>query len=177
MLDGLNSSNYEVSPKTMAIIAVQNENGTVNSKVMEEHTEYVVHISPTKMIEYACQYFGSSFQGRLDGTRDVCGFTYKAPITINPASGMYFFPTSSPNDKKCSWLSHSHIERIVSAERQLAKVIFKNGKSIVIDASFGSMTNQLYRTAQFRYLLNERLHGYNIANNDNAYNMPYFKVR
>lgn len=166
MLNELNSSEYEISPKTMALIAIQNENGTVNTKVLEEGMEYVTHISPTKMIEYSCRYFGSGFQGRLDGTREICGFSYKAPITINPTSGMYFFPTNSPNDKKCSWLSHSHINRIVSTERQQAKILFKNGQSITVDASLGSMTNQWYRTAQLRYSLEERLNGLKSSNHD-----------
>lgn len=174
MLDGSSSSAYEMSPKTMAVVAVQNENGTVNTKVMEEHVEYVVHISPIAMIEHACRYFGSSFQGRLSGTRDICGFTYKAPITINPTSGMYFFPTNSPTDKKCSWLSHSHIKKIVPAERQKAKVIFKNGKSIIVNASLGSITNQWYRTAQFRYLLSERLRGNETKDKAKDHRVVYF---
>lgn len=174
MLNELNSSAYEISPKTMAIVAVKNESGKINTKVMEEHSEYVIQIPPIKMIENACRYFGSSLQGRLDGTRDVCGFTYKAPITINPTSGIYFFPTNSPNDKRCSWLSHSHIKRVVPSERQRAKVLFNNDKSIIVDASTGSITNQWYRTAQFRYLLSERLRKYKVTGQANERQAVYF---
>ena len=153
-----NTSPYEISPQTMAIIALQNEKNTITSHVMEEHTDYVVHKTPTEMIEYACRYYGSSFQGRLAGSRDISGFNYKAPITINPASGMYFFPTNSPAHRECSWLSHSHIKKIDLAENDQSEVCFTNGKSIIINASLGSLINQLHRTAQFRFLLTERLH-------------------
>lgn len=174
MLNKLTSSSYEISPKTMAVLAVKNKKGVVNTKVHEEHLEHIVHISPTEVIKHSCQYFGSSFQGRLEGTKDVCGFSYKAPITINPASGIYFFPTSSPSDRKCSWLSHSHIKRIVPAENQMARVIFKNGESLVIDASVGSMTNQWYRTAQFRYLLSERISKRFQKDRVGEHNLTYF---
>lgn len=157
MLNELNSSAYEISPETMALIAIQNENGTVNTRVLEENHEYVASMSPTKIIDKACLYFGSCFNGRLNGTKEICGFNYKAPVSVNPIAGMYFFPTNSPNDKQCSWLSHSHIKNIVLADEQKSKVIFKNGSSITFNISLRSLTNQLYRTAQYRYLLDERL--------------------
>jgi len=157
MLNKSISSIYEISPKTMAVIAVKNDDGTVGSKVYDEEEKRTIHFPPTELIKYACQYFGSSFEGRQSATRDICGFSYKAPITINPTSGMYFFPTNSPNDKYCSWFSHSHIKKIKQAKRQQSKVYFKNGQSVVIDASVGSMKNQWYRTAQFRFVLSERL--------------------
>jgi len=148
---------YEISPLTMAILAIENEDGVVNTKIFEAESDYLIHKSPVKMIDRACRYFGSSLRGRLDGTRDICGITHKAPISIDPASGMYFFPTTSPRNKNCSWIAHSHIDFIQSTHNQMTKLFFKNGKTIVLDISYGSMMNQIQRTAQFRYLLNDRI--------------------
>ncbi|WP_099157248.1 competence protein ComK [Virgibacillus ndiopensis] len=96
-------------------------------------------------------------EGRQEGTRDICGITHKAPICIDPASGMYYFPTTSPTSSKCSWIAHSHIETIHNAANQCTEVLFKNGKRITLEISFGSMLNQVQRTAQFRYLLDNRI--------------------
>jgi len=35
--------------------------------------------------------------------------------------------------------------------------VFKNGKQITIDASYGSILNQMQRTAQFRFTLESRI--------------------
>lgn len=148
----------EITPLTMAILRESDANGPANTLIMEEGNEYRVFTNPTKIIDLACRFYGSSLRGRLDGTRDVSGLTHKAPIAIDPNSGMYFFPTASPLRNYCSWLSHSHIEQIRQRDQGArAEVVFLNGKSVKLDVSYGSLQNQLYRTAQFRFALTNRM--------------------
>lgn len=149
---------YEITPLTMAVLCKENQNGSTNTSILEETREYAVHFTPTKVIDEACRFFGSTLQGRLEGTRDISKITHKAPIAIDPSSGMYFFPTASPKNKKCSWISHSHIQfiRPVKQNRQ-TEILFKNGKCIIVNVSYGSMLNQIQRTAQYRYSLDSRI--------------------
>ncbi|RLL45032.1 competence protein [Oceanobacillus piezotolerans] len=151
------SSNYEVNPLTMAIITKEDISGNPITVVMEEEAEYVVDMSPRRMMEYACKFFGSSLKGRQEGTTGISGITHKIPISIDPSSGMYFFPTNSPNHRMCSWISHSHIHKMKKVNNLRTEVIFKNGKSVVLEVSYGSMLNQVQRTAQFRFLLDKRI--------------------
>ncbi|MUV36568.1 hypothetical protein JNUCC1_00371 [Lentibacillus sp. JNUCC-1] len=148
---------HEISPLTLAVIANQDQFGKTQTFVMEEQDEYVVKQTPSKIIDEACRFFGASLRGRQDGTKDICGITHKAPISIDPISGMYFFPTASPAHRQCSWIAHSHIDDIFQAGKNQTEIYFKNGKKVVIDVSFGSMLNQIQRTAQFRYLLDHRI--------------------
>lgn len=148
---------YEVTPLTMAVIAQHDEDGNNATRVIEEEAEFLVDHAPTKIIDYACKFFGASLKGRQDGTRDVCGITHKAPISVDPASGMYFFPTTSPSSPKCSWIAHTHIDQVNRAANQGTELQFKTGKKVVIEVSFGSILNQIQRTAQFRYLLDNRI--------------------
>src|SRR5690625_2856287 len=148
---------YEISPLTMAIIAIENESGIINTQIFENETNYLINKSPVKMIDHACRYFGSSVRGRQHGTADISGITYKPALSIDQASGMYFLPTSSPRNKHCSCISHSHIDFIQPTKNQMTEVHFKNGQKIILDISYGSMMNQIQRTAQFRYLLNDRI--------------------
>ncbi|HEX6593622.1 MAG TPA: competence protein ComK [Bacillota bacterium] len=152
-----NTPSYEITPLTMAILAHEDEHGNFGTWVLEEQGEYFVNRSPSKIIDCACRFFGSSLKGRQEGTRDICGITHKAPISIDPSSGMYFFPTFSPLNEKCSWISHSHIQQVKPSTNQRTQLLFTNGKRIFIDISFGSMMNQVQRTAQFRYLLDNRI--------------------
>ncbi|PAV29268.1 competence protein [Virgibacillus profundi] len=148
---------YEITPMTLAIVAKQDRLGTLTTFIFEEEEEYVVDRSPSKIIDYACKFFGASLKGRQDGTRDICGITHKAPISIDPTSGMYFFPTTSPTNSKCSWIAHSHIDKVNRAANHCAQVVFKNGRKVILDVSYGSVLNQVQRTAQFRYLLDNRI--------------------
>lgn len=153
------SSTTEITPLTMAVIAQHDESGSMSTCVLEAESEYVVSNSPSKIINNACVFFGVGLKGRQESTRNICGITHKAPISIDPFSGMYFFPTMSPANSKCSWIAHSHIDKVnkVASQSQSTEVVFKNGKKIILDISFGSMLNQVQRTAQFRYILDERM--------------------
>ena len=149
---------YEINPLTMAVLSRDNLDGTFSTVILEEQNEYNAFVTPTKMVDQACKYYGASLRGRLDGTKDVINITHKAPIAIDPGAGMYFFPTASPQNKRCSWLAHSHIADIFPAKHGSTTAIhFTNGKNIVVDVSYGSMRNQLNRTAQFRYKMDERV--------------------
>ncbi|OEH54315.1 competence protein [Oceanobacillus sp. E9] len=147
----------EITPFTLAIVSEQDENGRYIAKVLEEEMEYVLEAKPTNVIDYACKYFGASLKGRQEGTREISGITHKAPITIDPASGMYFFPTKSPSNANCSWIAHSHIKEVRRGDEGTTSVLFKNGSKISLDISHGSLINQLQRTAQIRFLLDDRI--------------------
>lgn len=151
------TSIYEVNPLTLAIVAEQNDENEIITRIMEDDTDYIVDITPHQIINISCKFFGSSLKGRQEGARNICGFSSKIPISIDPSSGMYFFPTTSPRNPKCSWIAHSHINKVSQVSDRKTKILFKNGKRLILDVSFRTMLNQVQRTAQFRYLLDKRL--------------------
>ncbi|WP_236561139.1 competence protein ComK [Pontibacillus sp. HMF3514] len=148
---------YEISPFTLAVLADERTDGKVISLVVEEEERFYVDQSPRRLLDQACKFYGSSLRGRQDGTKDVCGITHKAPIAVDPVSGMYFFPTNSPQNKYCSWIAHSHIDHAHKTPENNTQITFKSGEVVIIDVSNGSIWNQIQRTAQFRYQLAERL--------------------
>lgn len=85
---------YEINPVTIAIIA-EKVNGYFVSRVIEcsEDSTHYIKGTPCKLVDLTCRYFGSSLKGRQEGARTVCGIKHKVPISIDPSSGMYFFPT------------------------------------------------------------------------------------
>lgn len=163
---------YDVNPLTMAVISEIGKAGEKTTRVMEEELELTIDTNPLQIIQKSCKFFGVSLKGRQEGTAAVCGITYKAPITIDPSIGLYFFPTHSPTNPDCSWLSHSHIEKLEPVENKATEVIFKNGKRITINVSYGSIMNQVQRTAQYRYLMETRLNQMRMMNSIVAENPP-----
>lgn len=151
------SISHEVTPLTMAVLSIEGEKGMRKTVVLERSGEYHVDVPPTKVIDEACRFYGSSLRGRLEGTRDISRITHKAPIVIDPSLGMYFFPTASPSNRDCSWIAHSHVQEINPYGKKETEIVFKNGQTIVVPVSYGSMLNQLQRTAQFRFSLDTRM--------------------
>ncbi|ANB57782.1 comK family protein [Anoxybacillus sp. B7M1] len=127
------------------------------TKVIEEDGEYIVKMKPIEIISRSCYYYGSSLKGRKEGTKEIIGITHKPPIAIEPLNEIYVFPTTSPNDIRCVWISHMHVLEYEPSRGDTTTVYFKNDKSVCLDISYYSFVNQLYRTAQLRTKLSERM--------------------
>lgn len=147
----------EVTTHTMAVLPRKAKSGKIGSMILENSEQYFVINPPSKVIDLACKFFGASLHGRQIGTKEVSSMTHKLPISIDPASGLYFFPTLSPTNPNCAWISHSHIKDVIGMENRCTKIVFKNETCTVVNASFGSIENQINRTAQFRFILDERI--------------------
>ncbi|RSK26352.1 competence protein [Bacillus sp. HMF5848] len=152
---------YEVNRYTMAIIPERFDKQKF-SRVIELEGEFVVTMSPQDIVERSCNYFGSSLRGRIAGTKAIMGITHKSPIVVDYTNGIYLFPTTSPRQEKCAWISHAYVEEHRSNGSHNTTVIFKNNRSFHFPVSFGSFENQLYRTAQLRTKLTSRIEGEDI---------------
>lgn len=147
----------EITPLTLAVLPEHYENGYLGAKIMEKDETYSIHETPTKVIDLACRFFGGDLHGKQTGTTSITNWTHKLPIVIDPYSALYFFPTTSPTNRDCAWIAHTHVETIEPYDNQQTKVYFSNEQSLVVDVSYGSMFNQVNRTAQFRFILERRL--------------------
>lgn len=162
-MDKINyEAEIEITPATMAIFPYLNKQGGLSSRILEEDAEYFVKSRPSKVIDLACRYFGIDLKARQEGTRQMTNWTHKLPISIDSYSHMYFFPSLSPSNPECVWMNHTYIKGIEKIGHQQTKIIFKNSLSSIIGVSYGSIDNQINRTAQYRFILDnrmKRLHG------------------
>ncbi|MFA7688946.1 MAG: competence protein ComK, partial [Bacilli bacterium] len=100
---------YEISNNTLAIIPI----GYSKSKVLETTEEFIVNLSPFEIINNSCKYFGSSYSGRHDGTKNLIGVSHKAPIIIEETTELIFFPTMSPRIPNCYWISLNKVKDFI----------------------------------------------------------------
>jgi competence protein ComK len=147
---------YEVNRYTMAVLPERKDEHFF-SRVMEVDGEYIVAMKPIEIIERSCKFFGSSLQGRREGTKELMGITHKAPIVIDPSNVIYLFPTVSPNRPQCAWISHAYVLHHQSAGFEKTLVTFTNKQTVELPVSEGSFENQLYRTAQLRTIISSRV--------------------
>ena len=69
---------YEINYDTQLLCPID-----INkTKIVEKETEYIIEVSAQKVLEHSCEYFGSSFEGRKEGTKKLLGITHKSPIIV-----------------------------------------------------------------------------------------------
>ena len=68
---------YEINKNTCAIVSIDDE----ITKIIEEE-DYFVNKSSYDVMEDSCQYYGSSCDGRIKGTKTILGSSYKVPIIV-----------------------------------------------------------------------------------------------
>ena len=143
---------YEINCNTLALIPIS-ENET---KVIENNNTFIVDKPIMEIIEDSCEYFGSSYLGRHQGTKKLIGITYKAPIIIEESKNLIYFPTSSPRLLNCSWISLGNLKNYQSKNGK-TELLFTNNKKIKLDVSFGSFDNQVLRATKLEAVLRKRI--------------------
>ena len=142
---------YEITTKTCAVKYRDERSCTV----IEGENEIIINKPINKYLNYNCNYFGSSLDGRLKSSQMILGMKYKLPIIIEETREIVFFPTTSPRNKDCTWISLSNIEKYEKADLSTV-VTFTSGKKYKFDISFESFENQLLRASKLLLNLKNR---------------------
>ncbi|MEI5906479.1 competence protein ComK [Bacillus spongiae] len=149
---------YEMNPQTMILLPFQC--GTkLYTRIIEFYDEYVSPHPPIDIVRKSCEYFGSSYEGRREGTKRLTGIVYKAPIIIDSHTSIFSFPTTSPSHSNCIWVCEKYVHLHERVNAKMTNVIFKNGQSFHIPISASSFGTQRARTltltGRFMYAIDE----------------------
>ena len=144
---------YEISKGTLAILP----NEKNSSVVYEDDERYIIKQTPFEIMEESCKYFGSTYEGRKDGAREMLGAEYKVPIVIEDSSNLIVFPTTSPLSDDCVWINlkrvEKRVEKIEKIDANNTKIIFDNKTEIIVDSSYRTIENQLSRASRLDLIL------------------------
>lgn len=143
---------YEISKGTLAVLP----NEKFDSLVYEDDERYVVNQTPYEIMESSCLYFGSSYRGRKEGAKSILGAEYKVPIIIDDTDNIIVFPTTSPLSQDCVWISLKHLKTFKKVDSYHTKIIFNNGKEIIVPSSYRSIENQVSRATRLDYIIRTR---------------------
>lgn len=66
---------YEISKGTLAVIPNEFE----SSLVFEDEERYIIKEKPFNIMDDSCKYFGSTYEGRKNGAKEILGAEYKVP--------------------------------------------------------------------------------------------------
>lgn len=142
---------YEINKNTLALVPI-NKNKTI---AYEEENYYIINSKVSEIMDDNCKYFGSSYNGRLNGTYSLVGFSYKAPIVLSEEDTVIFFPTSSPRLNDCSWINLNNIKNIINNEDK-STIEFINQEKISFDISYYIMRNQYFKSLSLKNALKNR---------------------
>ena len=144
---------YEINDETLAIMP----GGDLwDSVVVEDDCNYEVKMKPLEIVDYSCRYVGSSYEGRKIGAGEILNSGYKLPVMVEDTKNLIFFPTTSPIDDDCSWISLKNIKSYNKLTSTKTEVEFKNGKVLTVDISYNSFNNQVMRASRLESIIRSR---------------------
>lgn len=143
--------NYEINSSTIALIPINEE----QTKVIEVSNSFIVNMNSMKIIERSCEFFGSSYMGRHEGTKKLIGISYKSPIIIEESRNIIYFPTTSPRLSDCAWFNLNYISNYEDYNGK-SLIYLENGENVEIDISVNSFDNQFLRATKLESILRKR---------------------
>jgi len=142
---------YEINEETMAIIPIN----YYETLVKEYDKEYVVEKNAYEIMENSCEYYGSTYKGRLAAAKKMLNSSYKLPIIIEESEHIIFFPTKSSLLEDCCWINYNFIKKY-DKEGKMVKITFKNNEDVIVDMSKLSLDNQISRSSMLELISRKR---------------------
>ena len=126
---------------------------TYQTKIIEENATYYTEASAKQVIDSACLRAWTTYEGRRKAVIAHTGMKRKVPIPICAGENITFFPTHAVDYYDNHWLSLEHILKVEACknEKNLAKVIFKNGYSMLIPCTAYTIERQIERAFECSY--------------------------
>ena len=142
---------YKITENTLAILPM----GEKNSVIYEVDKMIVVNNIPNNIIKTNCLLDGSSYQIRVNYSRNITGNMYKSPIVLN--NNIIFFPTCSPRLKEVSWINLKSINKLsINKDNKCSIIELINGNQIVFKESLWALNNQILKACRFEFLLRKK---------------------
>ncbi len=145
-------NNYEINEETYAVLSYQ----LGKTKIIESEQEYIIDQDAYKIMDESCKYYGSSYKGRIEASKDLLECSYKLPIIIEESSALIFFPIKSSLLQDCCWINVNSIKKIEKVGNK-SNITFNNGKELLLDISKLSLENQIYRSTKLESIIYKRI--------------------
>ena len=132
---------YVISSETVLVMSV----GKSCCKIYELEDNFEVNMSLNKIINLSCNYFGSSFQGRIEGSKYYLGDNYKLPFIVDEYREIIAFPIKSYRDSNNAIILLNQIKDYEKTKDGII-IYTKNNNKIEIKESFGIFENQYLKS-------------------------------
>lgn len=135
---------YIINRKTVVITPL-NERQSI---VYELGKQVIINKPSLPIVRRSCYVFGSSFDGRVAGSKELTGYKYKIPIVVEEANDVIIFPTKSPFSEKNEWVALNQVTDFYpNYKNNNTFVRFRNGLLLELSVSYGVFKNQFLKAS------------------------------
>lgn len=143
---------YVINYETLLIMPYEND----KSKVYEYDEIFIVNMNVMDIIKNSCLFFGSSLDGRKEGTKHLISCEMKVPIIVEDSGLLIFFPTGSYRNKSNIWISYNNILNYSKIDSNHTMIFFKENNNISINVKYNILDNQIIRCIKLDAVFNKR---------------------
>ncbi len=143
---------YVINYETLMIMPY----GDRKSKVYEFDEVFIVNKDVISIISDSCLYFGSSLNGRREGTMSLMNYEIKVPIIIEDSQSLIVFPTSSYRNPNNIWVSYNNLLKYSKNDSRSTLLFFKQNNKISVDVRYNIIDNQIIRCIKLEAIINKR---------------------
>lgn len=127
-----------------------------NTIIKELDTEFVLKENKLKSIlENSCEYYGSSLEGRIKGTKNLINNKYKLPIIISEINNIIFFSLHGKKNNEIIWFNFNMIKSY-KKDGDLVRINFINGEEKKFMLSYTVFNNQIMKCSRLIIVLLSR---------------------
>ena len=145
-------NNYIVNLETLLLIPVDDN----KTKVFEMEEEFLVKKNIMTIIKDSCLFFGSSFEGRKEGTKYLLNCGIKVPIIIEDSRSLILFPTLSFKNERNVWVVYNNLLDYKKYDLDNTLFLFKNNNDIKVNVRFNIVDNQVVRCLKLDTIIRKR---------------------
>lgn len=141
---------YLVTNKTIALLKMRKKTIIINVENIE-----VINKSIKYILEYNCNYYGSSLEGRIKSAKDILNVKYKVPIIIDENNNIFLITISSIRNDINLYLVTNKILNYEIINEKLVIYSLNNIK-ITVNLSKNNLENSLLKVFQLNNILKWR---------------------
>jgi len=142
---------YIVCESTLALVMIDKN----TCMIIEDNKEFFVNLSCIDVIKNSCLYYGSSYEGRLEASKNLLGKEYKLPIIISEYNDILFFPIGSKQTDICTWISLKNLDNYM-VEDDMVEFIFKCNRRYNVAVGRRSFEAQLLKAYDLNRIMKNR---------------------
>lgn len=143
---------YVINYETLIVMPY----GKEKSKVYEYDEEFIINKNVMDIIKDSCLFFGSSLEGRKEGTKHLINCEMKLPIIIEDRDSLIFFPTSSYRNNDNVWISYNNLLNYSKIDSNRTMIFFKENNKIMVNIKYNIIDNQIIRCIKLDAVFNKR---------------------
>ncbi len=145
-------NNYVINLETLLLIPF----GDNSTKVFEMEDEFIVKKDIMNIIKNSCLFFGSSLEGRKEGTKSLLKCSIKVPIIIEDSNNLIIFPTLSYKNEKNIWVVYNNLIDYEKYDLNNTLFLFKNNNDIKVNVKYNIVDNQVIRCLKLDTIIRKR---------------------